>query len=126
MKIISFAHQKGGVGKSTLCFNVSAYLATKGKVRIADLDVQETASNLNLLREYNRLGMFDVQKANSNEELLNLFQNAESDNIDFLCVDCGGFDADINRVAISLSDEIITPVSTRPIEIFGLGKFIKS
>ena len=125
MKIISFAHQKGGVGKSTLCFNVAAYLATKGKVRIADLDVQETATNLNLLREYNRLGMFDVQKATSNEELLNLFQKAESENIDFLCVDCGGFDADINRVAISLSDEIITPVSTRPIEIFGLGKFIK-
>ena len=69
--------------------------------------------------------MFDVQKATSNEELLNLFQKAESENIDFLCVDCGGFDADINRVAISISDIIITPVSTRPIEIFGLGKFIK-
>ncbi len=126
MKIISFAHQKGGVGKSTLCFNVAAYLIEVGfKVRIADLDVQETATNLNLLREYNRLGIFDVQRATSNEELLNLFQNAENENIDFLCVDCGGFDADINRIAISLSDEIITPVSTRPIEIFGLGKFIK-
>ena len=125
MKIISFAHQKGGVGKSTLCFNVAAYLEQKYKVRIADLDVQETASNLNLLREYNRLKTFDIQRATSNKEIIDLVEKAYNDKLDFLCVDCGGFDADINRVAISISDIIITTVSTRPIEIFGLGKFIK-
>jgi chromosome partitioning protein len=125
MQIISFAHQKGGVGKSTLCFNAAAYLQKKGKTRIADLDVQETATNLNLLRELNRLKPFDVETATNNNELVALFEKAEKDNIDFLLVDCGGFDADINRVAISVSDTIITPVSTRPIEIFGLGKFIK-
>ena len=126
MKVISFAHQKGGVGKSTLCFNVAAYLSMKKyKTRIADLDVQETATNLNLLREVNGLPTFDVQTATTNEELILLFQKAEEDGIEFLCIDCGGFDADINRVAISVSNEIITPVSTKPIEIFGLGKFIK-
>lgn len=125
MKVVSFAHQKGGVGKSTLCFNAAAYLKTKGKTRIADLDVQETATNLNLLREINKLEIFDVEKATTNEELIALFQKAEKEDIDYLCVDCGGFDADINRVAISYSDIIITPVSTRPIEIFGLGKFIQ-
>ncbi len=125
MKVISFAHQKGGVGKSTLCFNAAAYLNTKGKTRIADLDVQETATNLNLLRDINKLEIFDVEKATTNEELIALFQKAEKEDIDYLCVDCGGFDADINRVAISYSDIIITPVSTRPIEIFGLGKFIQ-
>jgi len=125
MKVISFAHQKGGVGKSTLCFNAAAYLKTKGRTRIADLDVQETATNLNLLRDINKLEIFDVEKATTNEELIALFQKAEKEDIDYLCVDCGGFDADINRVAISYSDIIITPVSTRPIEIFGLGKFIQ-
>jgi chromosome partitioning protein len=125
VEIISFAHQKGGVGKSTLCFNAVAYLQTKGKTRIADLDVQETATNLNLLRDINKLNIFDVEKATTNEELIALFQKAEQDNVKYLCVDCGGFDADINRVAISYSDIIITPVSTRPIEIFGLGKFIQ-
>jgi chromosome partitioning protein len=125
MKIISFAHQKGGVGKSTLCFNCAAYLQKKYKVRIADLDVQETATNLNLLREFNKLKPMDVETATNNQELISLFEKADSDKIDYLLVDCGGFDADINRVAISLSDIIITPVSTRPIEIFGLGKFIK-
>jgi len=125
MKVISFAHQKGGVGKSTLCFNAAAYLKTKGRTRIADLDVQETATNLNLLRDINKLEIFDVEKATTNEELIALFQKAEQEDIEYLCVDCGGFDADINRVAISYSDIIITPVSTRPIEILGLGKFIQ-
>lgn len=126
MFVISFAHQKGGVGKSTLCVNCAGYLVSKKyKVRIADLDVQETATNLNALREYNKIKAFDIETATTNEEFIKLCQKAEDDGIDFLLTDCGGFDADINRVAISISDVIITPASTRPVEIFGLGKFIK-
>lgn len=44
--VISFTNQKGGVGKSTLAYNLGAYAAKKANTLIIDLDPQGTVSKL--------------------------------------------------------------------------------
>ena len=56
--VVSFSNQKGGVGKTTSCVNLAAYIALSGyKVLLVDLDSQANASSA--------LGVFDNTAENS-------------------------------------------------------------
>jgi chromosome partitioning protein len=45
-KIILITHQKGGVGKSTLVFNLAQNISSNAKVAVLDIDVQGSLSQL--------------------------------------------------------------------------------
>ena len=61
-KIISFSNQKGGVGKTTSCVNISAQVANKGKrVLMIDMDPQGNAtSGLGIAKSKIKKTIYDV------------------------------------------------------------------
>jgi chromosome partitioning protein len=118
-KIIVIAHQKGGVGKSTIASNLATELSKMFKVDVVDLDLQKSLTYYNNLRLNSGLESLNIINIDSTNELKSLINN----NKNLLVIDAGGYDSDVNRVAISGADFIITPVSDSGIELVGLLSF---
>jgi chromosome partitioning protein len=115
--IITVAHTKGGVGKSTLAWNIAhALLRDDKKVTIIDLDFQQTLFFINSLNDNPILEVLQPQSAS---ELLELIENHHG----YLIVDCGGFDSDTNRLAISRANKILVPINDSVTEIIGFKTF---
>lgn len=120
-KVIVIAHQKGGVGKSTIAANLATELSKQYQTSVVDLDMQKSLTYYNTLREDSKLPPFEILKIKSSTEL----KSAINNNKHLMIVDAGGYDSDLNRIAIAGSDLIITPVSDSGIELVGLLNFRK-
>jgi len=120
-KIITIAHQKGGVGKSTVALNLAVELNKKYNLKVIDLDYQKSITIFNETRKEQKLKPLNIIHIETQKELINILKN----NNELILIDSGGFDSDLNRIAIIGADLIITPVSSNLIEIYGLEAFKK-
>ncbi|MDD4855495.1 MAG: ParA family protein [Sulfuricurvum sp.] len=119
--IITISHQKGGVGKSTLAYNVAVELSKKYNVEVIDLDVQQTVTAYNRVRHEMGQPPLPVHIFTTPEELEVYFESLNDDTV--VIIDSGGFDSSLNRFAMLVSDFLITPVSSEFTEILGLQKY---
>jgi chromosome partitioning protein len=113
--IIVVAHQKGGVGKSTIAANLCVYLEAPA----IDLDYQRSVSIFAQNRRATALAPLAVSAIETFADLKKALTDAQDD----IIVDCGGFDSDLNRLAIVAADIIVTPVGDSSLELHGLIRF---
>jgi chromosome partitioning protein len=118
-KIITIAHQKGGVGKSTIAINLATELSKKYNLKVIDLDYQKSITIYNETRKEKGLKPLDVIQFDTQSDFINFLKQTD----DLVLIDSGGFDSDLNRIAIVSADLIITPLSNNLIEIYGLETF---
>ena len=83
-KIVSFSNQKGGVGKTTTCVNMAAYLASFGKkVLLIDIDPQGNATTgLGFSKSSLKNSVYSVLI--DDERVADNVQKTEIENLDLL------------------------------------------
>lgn len=119
--IITLSHQKGGVGKSTVAWNLAVMFSRIIDTCIIDLDTQRSLTVTNALRRDQNLTPIKMIHFDTAEELA---EYARTDVLERLTIiDSGGFDSAFNRVAIVASDLLITPISDKPFDLMGLQKY---
>ena len=119
--ILTLSHQKGGVGKSTIAWNLAVYFSKLLPTTIIDLDIQQSLTQTNKIRKSIGLEPLNIKQIRLSKEIMHHIQN-DSDKV-MTIIDSGGFDSAYNRIAISGSDMIITPVSDKPFDLMGLQKY---
>ena len=118
--IISIANQKGGVGKSTIAFNLGVALAnSKHAVFVVDADPQSTISMWAKARtrhESNKINpnITFTETPWTPEEILKLSQKQ---NYEFVIIDCGPANNKAAKAALVVSNLTIIPISPSPLDI---------
>jgi len=108
-KIILITHQKGGVGKSTLTFNLAQNIASNSRVAVLDFDLQGSLSQLEeLVTDFKIIPYQD--KLESISEL----------QYDFIFIDTPPYLSNHLAKLISISDLIIVPTKAGILDLLAI------
>lgn len=131
-RIVVFANEKGGVGKSTLAFHTAVSLARSGeKVLAIDLDRRqrslarafenrtatarslgiELPSPISFVLEHQSAGMLM-------QEIVRLGSDCST-----IVIDVPGHDSPIARRAIAIADKLVTPVNANFVDLDAIARF---
>ncbi len=115
MKVVVFAATKGGVAKTTLCYNVALMAAERSKVFVADLDPQASLTDIWSRREelVNPRLITDVESVAKSVRLLT---QAGYDR-EYIFVDTPGSLMPVITEAIEAADLIVLPTQPSPLDL---------
>ncbi len=106
-KIVSFANQKGGVGKTTTCINLASYLSALGKkVLVVDMDPQGNAtSGLGITKNQKIITLYDA--IDGDKDILDVIRPTSISNLDIIpaTVDLAG--AEVELVSMKGREKVV-------------------
>jgi chromosome partitioning protein len=123
--VITFANQKGGVGKTTLGLHVAAELARRGqRVKVIDLDPQHSALDWAEARDGADLPpLFEIEgfpKATLHKHIA-----AKSAGFDVVVIDVPPQNGDLSRSALLAADLVMIPVQPSPYDVWAARETVK-
>lgn len=107
VKIILITHQKGGVGKSTLTFNLASNLKQNAKVCIVDMDTQGSLLNI---RELSNVPIFSSDK----------LKEAVDSDYDFIFIDTPPYLSENITELCDLADVIVIPTKAGVLDLLAI------
>jgi chromosome partitioning protein len=113
-KIILITHQKGGVGKSTLSFNLAHNFSSNSKVAVLDFDLQGSLSQLKEI-----VTGFDIIPF---VEEINSISNLK---YDFIFIDTPPYLSNHLSKLIQISDLILVPTKAGILDILAIKSTLK-
>lgn len=108
-KIVLITHQKGGVGKSTITYNLAVNLKDNATVCIVDMDVQGSLMNIN---ELSQVPIFPAEK-------LKDLQKSNYD-YDFIFIDTPPYLNDRIEELCILADVIVIPTKAGVLDLLAI------
>ncbi len=116
--VIVLAHKKGGVGKSSIVFNLAVEFHKRNyPLSVIDLDSQKQTTKFNNRRE----NQFNIEDVSNADQLVEFLKKDKGLTI----IDLGGYDSDLSRTTLLLADMVIIPLSDSDNELDGLMEFKK-
>lgn len=113
-KIILITHQKGGVGKSTLTFNLAQNISNSAKVAVLDFDLQGSLSQLQEI-----VTDFDIIPYQDEIEKIEYLQ------YDFIFIDTPPYLSNHLPKLIALADLIIVPTKAGILDLLAIKNTIE-
>ncbi|MBP1838636.1 ParA family protein [Formosa algae] len=113
-KIILITHQKGGVGKSTLAFNLAKNISNRAKVALIDMDLQGSLSQLKDI-----VSSFDILSSIDNIDKVVQFE------YDFVFIDTPPYLSDQLPKLINMADLILIPTKAGVLDLLAIKSTIE-
>lgn len=123
MEIWSFVNAKGGVGKSTLTINIADRLASDGhRVCVVDADPQGSVRDWQDMRGMTEFVVIGLDRR---EALRNIKLAINFNDYDYCIIDTPGRLAEIQAIAISVSNKIFIPVQPSSYDVWASADIVE-